>query len=58
MKAYTSRSGFEVSYIINNYKWDGLVKCLVVHIGGGRGHVAIPLGQRYQSLHIIVQDMP
>ncbi|KAF6228460.1 hypothetical protein HO133_008190 [Letharia lupina] len=28
MKAYTSRSGFEVSYIINNYKWDGLVKCL------------------------------
>ncbi|CAD6565805.1 MAG: hypothetical protein ASARMPREDX12_006780 [Alectoria sarmentosa] len=58
MKAYTSSRGFEVSHIIDNYNWDGVGNGLVVDIGGGRGHVAIPLAQRYQSLHVVVQDMP
>ena len=57
MKAFTSSVGFEVSHIIDNYSWDSVGKGLVVDIGGGKGHVAIPLAQRYQSLHVIVQDI-
>ncbi len=57
MKAYTSSSGFDISYILDHYCWDAFGNGVVVDVGGGRGHVAIPLAQRYRSLHLVVQDM-
>ena len=58
MKAYTSSQGHEVSHVINSYDWAAIGAGLVVDIGGGRGHVAVPLAQRYKSLRITIQDMP
>jgi hypothetical protein len=58
MAAYASQPGMAVSHITDNYDWNSLGDGKVADLGGGRGHVAIPLAEKYQSLRITVQDIP
>ena len=57
MHAYTSSPGFDISHILDNYNWQAIGDGLVVDVGGARGHVAIPLAQRFQTINVLVQDM-
>ncbi|KAF4449245.1 S-adenosyl-L-methionine-dependent methyltransferase [Fusarium albosuccineum] len=56
MKAFTSRPGYDVSYVLDNYDWGSLGQALVVDVGGAGGHVAIKLAERFHNLNVIVQD--
>jgi tRNA1(Val) A37 N6-methylase TrmN6 len=57
MQAYTSGPDFDVSHILDNYDWASLGAAQVVDIGGAQAHIAIALAQRFEDLHILVQDM-
>lgn len=56
MKAFTSRPGHDISYVLDNYDWGSLGQALVVDVGGAGGHVAIQLTKRFENLGVLVQD--
>ncbi|KIX93306.1 uncharacterized protein Z520_10949 [Fonsecaea multimorphosa CBS 102226] len=39
------------------FDWDGLGKAVVVDLGGGSGHIAVPIARAHQNLEIIIQDL-
>ncbi|KAL7755528.1 hypothetical protein ACKLNR_014626 [Fusarium oxysporum f. sp. zingiberi] len=56
MKAFTSRPDYDVSYVLDNYKWASLGEATVVDVGGAAGHVAIQIAQRFSAINVVVQD--
>ncbi|KAF2651749.1 S-adenosyl-L-methionine-dependent methyltransferase [Lophiostoma macrostomum CBS 122681] len=57
MKVLATRPEYSPSFIVDNYDWATLGPARVLDVGGSQGHVAIALAQRYDNLHVLVQDM-
>ncbi len=45
-------------YLVNGYDWGSIGKGSVVDLGGGEGHIAVAVAERFPSLSLIVQDLP
>ena len=58
MSLFASKKGMEPRHILDGYEWEKIVgQGLVIDLGGNRGHIAIPLAQRFPMLNVLVQDL-
>lgn len=56
MGAFQKAPGFELSYLINNFDWEGQGDGMVVDIGGSHGPVSVALASEFPRLRFVVQD--
>lgn len=57
MAVFTKSPSFDPIHIAENYDWASLGRVKVVDVGGGQGHIAINLANRFRNLEFVVQDM-
>lgn len=60
MNAFSNREGFEASYLVDNYPWEELnaQSGLVVDVGGSHGFISKAIGEKFDKLKFVVQDLP
>jgi 6-hydroxytryprostatin B O-methyltransferase len=53
-----SMHGTNAMQVAVSFDWAGLGEGVVIDIGGGSGHLSIPVAQEFPRLHFVVQDLP
>jgi len=53
----SSESGRDAGHFLDGFDWASFGEGPVVDLGGGNGHIAIPIAERFPHLMIIIQDL-
>jgi 6-hydroxytryprostatin B O-methyltransferase len=53
----SSEAGRDAGHFLYGFDWASLGEGPVVDLGGGNGHIAIPIAEKYPELKIIIQDL-
>jgi 6-hydroxytryprostatin B O-methyltransferase len=53
----SSEAGRDVGHFLHGFDWASFGKGPVVDLGGGNGHITIPIAEKYPQLKFIIQDL-
>jgi 6-hydroxytryprostatin B O-methyltransferase len=53
----SSEAGRDAGHFLDGFDWAGFGEGPIVDLGGGNGHIAIPIAEKYPKLKIIIQDL-
>jgi 6-hydroxytryprostatin B O-methyltransferase len=53
----SSEAGRDAGHFLDGFDWASIGEGPIVDLGGGNGHIAIPIAAKYPELKIIIQDL-
>ncbi|KAJ4397867.1 hypothetical protein N0V93_002104 [Gnomoniopsis smithogilvyi] len=57
MRSFTEGTGFNLSYLVENFPWGTLGNGTVVDVGGSQGFACFAIANRFPELSFVVQDL-